>query len=174
MGAFLETERLRLRTFNTSDFENLYSLHSDPEVMRFSKRRSPESQQETAATLDRISKISNSPLELGFLAADLKPFNQFIGWFALGPLEGTSEIQIGYRIKKMFWSKGYATEGARELLRFALEDMSLKKIVAITDLDNLASQRVLDKLGFFSKGQVEYQASSDAPKEIVQWFEINR
>lgn len=174
MEPIFETDRIRVRKFTESDLENLFALHSDPEIMQFSSRRVPESKAETAATLKRLIDIYQRTPGLGFWAAELKSMGQFIGWFAIGTLPGTSEIEIGYRLLKKYWGHGYATEGARGLLQYAFDVLDLKKIVAISDLGNLVSKRVLGKSGFIYLGEVDYQASPDDPNEVVHWFVAKR
>ena len=62
------------------------------------------------------------------------------------------EIEIGYFLKRAAWGKGYATEAAQRLLRFAFEDSPLEVVVAVIDPGNKSSRRVLEKIGFFSTG----------------------
>ncbi len=174
MTTILETDRFRLRRFEEDDFGNLFVLHSDPEVMRFSSRRSPESDIEVAATLKRLIQRYRESSGFGIWAAELKSSGEFIGWFGLDSLPGTSEIEVGYRLLRRHWGSGFATEGTRELLSHAFHVLGLKKIVAISDLDNIASKRVLEKSGFIYSGELEYEASLETPKEIVSWFIANR
>ena len=62
------------------------------------------------------------------------------------------EIEIGYFLRRSAWGKGFATEAAQRLLRFAFEDTSLKEVVAVIESENKSSRRVLDKIGFVSTG----------------------
>ena len=62
------------------------------------------------------------------------------------------EIEIGYILKKSAWGKGYATEATNRLLKFAFEETPLEELVATTDLENIASQRVLEKCGLVYEG----------------------
>ena len=69
------------------------------------------------------------------------------------------DIEIGYVLKKSAWGKGYATEACKRLLKFAFEDSPLKEIVATTDPENAASQRVLEKCGLVYQGLVRAYAN---------------
>ena len=62
------------------------------------------------------------------------------------------EIELGYLMKRSAWGKGYATEAAGRLLRFAFEESPLEEVVAVTDPDNRRSQQVLRKIGMTDEG----------------------
>ncbi len=70
------------------------------------------------------------------------------------------EVEVGYRLHVSQWGKGYATEIARELVRFGFEDLGLSRIVAITHPENVRSQRVIAKLGFRYEGERHFYKSS--------------
>lgn len=166
----LETKRLRLRRFTEGDFENLCAQDGDPQVMKFVTNGLPRSHDEIANWLKRVIAGYNETSGLGFWAAELKTNHQFVGTFGLGLLPGRAETEIGFRILVKHWDRGYATEGCRELLKYAFEHLGLDRVVAITELENLASKKVLEKSGLKYNGDIEYQASPDQPKEILSWF----
>jgi ribosomal-protein-alanine N-acetyltransferase len=62
-------------------------------------------------------------------------------------LEGTPEIELAYGLAKPYWGSGFATEAARACLRYGFAEMKLERIVAVVNPGNVASQRVLEKLG---------------------------
>ncbi len=72
---------------------------------------------------------------------------EFIGWFCLKHLDDTNEIEIGYRLLKEYWGKGYATEMSDKIIEYGFEIMKLNVIVGITQPGNMASQKVLKKVG---------------------------
>lgn len=174
MDSVLNTERICLRKMRLSDFDELYVLGSDPEVMRFSSLPGPMSDAQVREMLNKILKWNSEWSDSGVWAGELKSTGQFIGWFALKPLPGTSEIEIGYRLQRKHWGHGYATEVVRKLVSHGIQTLGLKKIVAITAPENRASIRVLEKVGFRYLGEVDYQPDPIRPKAPVPWFEISR
>jgi RimJ/RimL family protein N-acetyltransferase len=83
---------------------------------------------------------------LGFWAAEAKGTRDFLGWFHLRPTEDGS-VDLGYRLRKTAWNKGYATEGSRALIRKSFTDLGVPRVVAHTMTVNQASRRVLEKSG---------------------------
>jgi RimJ/RimL family protein N-acetyltransferase len=122
MKTIVETERLRIREMRIEDYDNLYALDSDPEVMKFISNGKPMEAAAVRSVLERILARYEEWKVYGVWAAELKSSGEFVGWFALKPLPGTSEIEIGYRVLKKNWGEGYATEGAKELLRYGIKE----------------------------------------------------
>lgn len=174
MKSLFETPRLRIRTFVESDFEILFELDSDPEVMKYISGGRPMTSDEVRATLQRIIAKYTEWKVYGVWAAEKKDSNEFIGWFSLKPLPGTSEIEIGYRLLKSHWGQGFATEGAKVLLDYGLGVLGLKKVVAITNIENDPSKKVLQKIGLKLIDDRKYQSSPSSPEQRVTWFEIFR
>ncbi|MFD1073331.1 GNAT family N-acetyltransferase [Longispora fulva] len=71
----------------------------------------------------------------------------FLGWFALAPTASVDEFELGYRLRARAWGLGYATEGARALLRVAFDDLGARRVYARTMAVHLASRRVMEKAG---------------------------
>ena len=84
----------------------------------------------------------------GFWVAIEKATGDFLGWFSFRPSEDTAqEVALGYRLHKAAWGKGFATEGARALIRKGFSEMGVQCVVATAYQDNLASRRVMEKVG---------------------------
>ena len=150
MQVFLETERLLLRRFTEADVENLVSLDGDPEVMRFINGGRPVSQAEIcAAVLPGMLLCYERFPGFGFWAAVAKSTGGFLGWFEFRPTEssGPGEVELGYRLCQSAWGKGYATEGARALVRKGFTELGVVRVFATTMAVNLASRRVMEKAG---------------------------
>jgi len=154
MNRIIETERLYLRRFVREDAEMIYRLNSDTDVMRYmpaaSRRRvdpdsAAEMVRECIAQYERFSG-------LGIWPTILKASDEPIGWTCLKPLGDTTEIELGYRYFPQHWGKGFATEISKEVVRYGFEDLGLHRIVGITHPENLASRRVLEKVGFGFEG----------------------
>jgi RimJ/RimL family protein N-acetyltransferase len=85
----------------------------------------------------------------GFWAAIEKATGDFLGWFHLRPAEGSpvDEPELGYRLRRSAWGKGYATEGARALIGKGFTELGVQRVVASTMAVNAASRRVMEKCG---------------------------
>jgi RimJ/RimL family protein N-acetyltransferase len=86
------------------------------------------------------------------------------------------EIEIGYILKRSAWGKGYATEATDRLLKFAFEETPLEELVATTDPENTASQRVLEKCGLLYEGMRRAYAAECPGFRITrqQWLETSQ
>jgi len=150
MDIFLETGRLVLRRFTRSDAELLVELDSDPEVMRHltGGRTTPRTRVETAVLPAIIREYTDCP-GFGTFATHTKADGEFIGWCMLLPESGspTDEAELGYRLRKPVWGKGYAVEGSRALIDYGFTDRGLRRIVAETMAVNGQSRRVMEKVG---------------------------
>jgi RimJ/RimL family protein N-acetyltransferase len=150
MQVFCETQRLVLRRFTMADVDNLVRLDADPGVMHFITGGIPTAREEIENEILPAFLAYYERFEgYGFWAAIEKPTGQFLGWFHFRPREGASpdEAEIGYRLRKSAWGKGYATEGSRALIRKGFTEFGVRRVVAETMAVNLASRRVMEKAG---------------------------
>ena len=150
MQVFLETERLVLRRFTTGDVDNLVGLDADPDVMRFVSGGIPTSRDEIENEfLPAFLGYYQRYQAYGFWAAIEKSTGDFLGWFHFRPREGTApdQVELGYRMRKSAWGKGYATEGSRALIRKGFADSSVQRVTAEAMAANMASRRVMEKAG---------------------------
>lgn len=147
----LKTQRLFIRPAATSDAKLLYDLNIDPEVVRYTGESSFNS------TMDALEVIKNKMIPQ-FNEYKMGRFlvfthdGHFLGWCGLKFFPKTNEIDLGYRFKKEYWGKGFATESSFELLRYGFHDLGLTKIIAKSMPENTASIKVLQKLGMTFKG----------------------
>jgi len=143
----LETDRLTLRQFTETDVENLFELNSDPEVMRYITGGKPTPREEIR---DNIIPFHLGVYErsdgLGTWAAQARSTGEFLGWFHFRPGSGEG-AELGYRLRRGAWNKGYATEGSRALIRKGFTDLRVDRVFALTMTVNTASRRVLEKAG---------------------------
>lgn len=148
MDTFLETERLILRRLTESDADHLHELDSDPDVMRLLTNGKPTSYE---VIRDRIlpallAEYDRSPKHGRFAALD-RTDGAFVGWFALRLRDDPDEAELGYRLRRPAWGKGYATEGCRALTHKAFTELGLQRVFAETMAVNRASRRVMEKCG---------------------------
>lgn len=148
----IETTRFLLRPFETSDKEGLFSLDSDPEVVRY-LGNNPMQTIEQAEQL--IAYIQQQYADNGigrWVVAD-KQTGEFIGWaglkFVTEPTnDRTHFYDIGYRLLQKHWGKGIATECALVSLEYGFGTMQLDAIHAGAHQQNVVSNHILQKLGF--------------------------
>jgi RimJ/RimL family protein N-acetyltransferase len=147
---FLETERLLLRRFTEHDVDHLVELDGDPDVMHFvtGGRATPRAEIESdvlPAFLGYYTRFAG----YGFWAAIEKSTARFLGWFHFRPANDTrpNEVELGYRLHKSAWGKGYATEGSRALIDKGFAELGVERVVAFTMVVHVASRRVLEKSG---------------------------
>ncbi|WP_158890920.1 GNAT family N-acetyltransferase [Amycolatopsis anabasis] len=148
MHVFLETKRLVLRRFTEADVDDLVLLDSDPEVMRFLTGEPTPRAEIEGDVLPRILRdYGRGPA--GRWAAIERSTGEFVGWLALQPPEdgNVAEVELGYRLKAPVWGRGYATEGARALIRKGFTELGVQRVWAQTMAVNTASRRVLEKAG---------------------------
>ena len=150
MQVFLETEHMVLRRFTADDVDLLFDLDSDPEVMRFltggiSTPREVIQNDILPAFLRSYEPFSG----LGVFAAIEKESEEFLGWFSFRPKDAADphNVALGYRLRRAIWGQGYATEGARALIRKGFTELGVQRVFATTYQDNLASRRVMEKAG---------------------------
>lgn len=92
----------------------------------------------------------------GWWAVESRTSSQLIGWSGLQYLPETGEIEIGYLLAKPFWGQDLASEGARVGMEFGFQQLQLPTIIGIVHPENIASQRVLEKLGLQFQGESQY------------------
>jgi RimJ/RimL family protein N-acetyltransferase len=152
----LVTERLALREFRPGDAEALYRLDSDPRVMRYIGNGSVGTRAAVVAAVTRSMRYYGTYPGLGVWPAEDRVSGEFIGWFCLKYVPDTVEVEVGYRLAPSAWGRGYATEGARGVVRHGFTDLGLSRIIGLTHPDNAASQRVLRKAGLTDAGWGNY------------------
>jgi RimJ/RimL family protein N-acetyltransferase len=157
----LVTERLVLRRFTAADASNLLALDGDPEVMRYIEPKVKTRAQIEAEVLPLfLGRYQRYP-GFGRWAADARDGGDFVGWFGLRPVQpiegaivdwpdappGGGVAEIGYRLRRSVWGRGYATEGARALVSRAFTELGVREVVATTMTVNTQSRAVMEKAG---------------------------
>jgi len=147
---YLETDRILLRRFTPADVDNLVELDSDPKVMRYLSGgiATPRDEIENSI-LPAFLRYYERGDRYGFWAAIERSTGDFIGWFHFRPDANASpnEPELGYRLRKVAWGQGYGTEVSRALLRKGFTEFDAERAFASTYEYNLASRRVMEKVG---------------------------
>lgn len=150
----LETSRLNLRFVSHDDFEFVYQLQSDPETMRYI--RPPETDRAVVKErIDMLMKYARENPGLGSMVAFWKETGAPVATAVLRHVDYQPEndLELGYVIAPGFRGLGLATEIAQGIATYAFKRFAVPNVVAVTDPENLASQKVLLKCGFRLKGR---------------------
>jgi RimJ/RimL family protein N-acetyltransferase len=150
----LETARLRLRPFSEADLDGIFALQSNSQVLRYWD--SPPWKKRWQA--ERFIGVCRQMEQDGTgarLAIERLEDNAFIGWCSLSKWNPEyRSAKLGYCLDEIAWGRGYATEAAGALLQWAFVSLDLNRVQSETDTRNVASCRVLEKLGFFREGRL--------------------
>lgn len=178
MKVFLETERLILRQFTEDDANNLFELNSDPEVIRFTPDAGQPNEYAViqTQTIPKYLAYYEKYDSYGVWAVIEKSSQEFIGWFFMRPavdapyfdpvLTQPNDIELGYRLRKAAWGKGYATEAAKASISRGVSELGTQRIVAVALAANLASIRVMEKAGLKLEKRFIYEPLA---QEVVMY-----
>ena len=150
------SKRLGFRNWNLSDIDQMHEINCDEKVMEFF----PEipSKEQTTEFIVRMQK-QFSTNGFCYFAVDQLDNNQFIGFIGLSEktflADFTPCIDIGWRIKRSEWNKGFATEGAKKCLEYAKHELQIKEIFSMAPKINLKSEHIMIKIGM--KKQYEFE-----------------
>ena len=171
MHRFLETASLYLRRLIPEDAPLLAALDSDPAVMQFiSKGEATPLENIEAVILPRLLSYYTVSETVGFWAAHTRAPDTFVGWFHLRPDRfSPDEMELGYRLKRAVWGRGYATEMSRALIDRGFTAWEYDRIIARARVGNAASRRVMEKCGLRQEGFFTYPADL-----LPGWTEAER
>lgn len=153
-AALIEATRLSFRLFREADRAALTDVFGDKEVMQFA-----EAIRDEAWVKNWIAEQQKSQEVQGYSYWALvhKANSKVIGYCGLGydaNLDGRAEVALGYRLARAYWGRGYATEGVKATLDYALNKLGLSSVVATIDPSNQASIRVAEKAGMVFEKEI--------------------
>ncbi len=142
-----ETARVKARRVTPGDLEELASMYQNQEVMK--TLGGTRSREQALGLLERMIKQWDE-YDFGVWILEDKETGAFMGRAGLLKvhIDGADEIELLYALLPDYWSKGIATEAAKEIVRIGFEELGLENIVSFTLPENKASQRIMEKLGF--------------------------
>ena len=144
----IETDRLILRHWLESDLEPFICMNKDSEVMHYYTHilEPEQTEQFYKKILEEFSEYG-----YGLYAVEEKCSDNFIGYIgfhrAKFEIDFCPCVEIGWRLDKEYWGKGYATEGAKACLKHGFMNLGLNKVYSFTTVVNMASQKVMQKIG---------------------------
>ncbi len=160
-----ETERLQHRAFTMDDAEALFQLRSHPDVIRYTGEP-PMTSLDAARTA--IAEYPDfDTVGYGRWGCVLRQTQSIIGFCGLKYLAELDEVDVGYRLLPDYWGRGLATEACRASLEFGFGTLQLERIIGLVLPENIASIRVMEKVGMQADGDVDYDGSR-ALKFVLQ------
>lgn len=140
----IQTDRLILRPFQLGDEEGMYQLNRDEEVLRYTGDNSFESVEEAREFL--VDYIEYCKKGFGRFAVIHQDTSEFMGFCGLRRQE-YGVVDLGFRLMKKYWGRGYATEASLASLDYGFNDLGLDQIIGRVARANEASIKVLKKCG---------------------------
>jgi ribosomal-protein-alanine N-acetyltransferase len=153
MNTIIHTERLTLRAWETKDLLDCIEMNLDKEVMKYFP--SILTKEQSIEFYDRVQKhfLENG---FGLYVVENTSTKQFLGYtgFMIANFEAsfTPCIEIGWRFKKQYWGKGYATEAAKACLQYGFDSLGFDKICSFTATPNIKSENVMKTIGMIKTG----------------------
>ncbi|MCH9659899.1 MAG: GNAT family N-acetyltransferase [Bacteroidetes bacterium] len=161
----IQTERLGLRNWENRDLKPFAAMCADPEVMKHFPGTLT-----TAETQELINRLSTHYDEFGYtyFAVDLLETGTFIGFAGIKYQTWKSIytpcVDIGWRLQRSSWGKGYATEAAKACLEAAFTTFNISEVLSFTPDTNTASEHVMKKIGMEYIGNVQHPAIENDPR----------
>ncbi len=158
------TERLILREFIEADAENIYQLNLDPDVLKYTGDKAFENPAEALVFLRNYDHYKKHGF--GRWAVIHQTNNEFLGWCGLKYTEVNNEYDIGFRFFKRYWSQGFAGESAKACLDLGFQRFGIAEIIGRAMKENLASIKVLEKIGMTFRQPFIFDGSEGLIYEI--------
>jgi ribosomal-protein-alanine N-acetyltransferase len=166
-GQEIETLRLRLRHFTPDDADDLYHIYSYPELFKYMSNEKKLSWEQTVGVINSLTENWQQH-QVGVWAVVYKKDRKLIGHCGFKFLENTQEIQIGYLLLPSYWGMGLGTEAASAALKYGFEGAKLERVVAVAKPENIASRRVMEKVG------MKYEKDAYYYNNNVVYYSISR
>ena len=170
MKKILETDRLLIREISKDDYQDLFQLHSDPIVQKYTGELPVKTISEIIKGTKERTFNDYKKYGFGRWAVIIKSTNQFTGWAGLKYLPEFDEIDIGYRFLPEFWGKGIATEASKAIIKYGFEILEIEKIIAVSMVGNTASIKVMEKVGMIFDKKAPYEEGT--PDDI--WYKLEK
>ena len=171
-----ESERLGFRRWKESDKKLFASMNADRDVMKYFPKRLTE--EESHALISRFEEHIDEK-GYGIWAVEQKEDRAFIGFIGLLDVNFDVEFkgvtEIGWRLDKNYWKKGYAVEGASACLKYAFEQLNKSEIYSFTAVVNAPSEKVMKRIGMIQTGEFEHpRIDADSPLRKHVLYKIVR
>ncbi|MTI10690.1 GNAT family N-acetyltransferase [Curvivirga aplysinae] len=169
----LTTDRLILQPLEHRDLDLIISLFTDEEIMTYAG--GAVSAESCEKEMPDYAGLGHKVAHQGVWTIGLRETGEKFGTFSLFPMPKdkeetipTGHTEIGYFILKDYWGKGYVTEAAKHIIKFAFTETNLEQLTACVDDDNAASRNILQKVGMIEDGTIEAYGT------ILPFFTLNK
>lgn len=153
----IETKRLLLRPFTMDDKNSIFNVMKDKEMSKYTGDEQWQTIENAEGFINLALRLYDSDYETfrHFFAIVEKESEELIGVCGVGGIEyDRTENEVFYHIGKAFWGKGYATEAAEAMLRYSFDQLGLSKIIGVAHPENIASNKVLERIGLKRVGVI--------------------
>jgi RimJ/RimL family protein N-acetyltransferase len=158
----LETARLILRRLSTDDADFMLELLNQSSFLRYIGDKGVRTSEDAIRYIQTGPIASYERFGFGLYLVELKETGAPIGMCGLLKRDSLPDVDVGFAFLPDYWSQGFAFESAAAVMNYGREALGLRRIVAITSLDNLASIKLLEKLGLRFEGLIKL--SEDQPE----------
>ena len=147
--------KLALRPLDLRDNPELHRIFNQPGIMRYFPKPGP-------VAMDRVQRIIEGQLKhwdtygYGWWAVEDRNSSELVGWCGLQFLPETGETEVAFMISQQWQGQGYATEAGRLSLEYGFGTLALEEIVGIVHVENVASQKTLEKIGLHTPRRADY------------------
>jgi RimJ/RimL family protein N-acetyltransferase len=163
-----ETDRLELRPRTMADYEACLAMDRDPEVVQFVSGPWTDPAEHESFLKHRM--LADFGAGFGYwsiYSRHCRP--EFLGWVLLIPFDAIGpEIEIGWRLNRAAWGRGFASEAARPIICHAFNELRLHSVVADIHPQNVASIRVAEKVGMTFRGEGQHAGAPCKRYEMTQ------
>jgi RimJ/RimL family protein N-acetyltransferase len=150
----LQTDRLVLRPFRESDLDGYAAMCANAEVMHYLGESKPLTRAEAWRSMAVV--VGHWQLRgYGMWAVEERQSGEFVGRIGCWNPEGWPGLEIGWTLRREFWGRGFATEGARAAIQYAFAELHQDRIISLIRPDNLNSIRVAERVGEQLDGEAE-------------------
>ena len=170
MSLIIETPRLILRELVLSDAVAMFELDGNPAVMQYLGGKTTQSADQMIPIIENVRQ-QYAEKGIGRYAVILKETGEFVGWsgikFVTEPENNfVNFYDLGYRFIERYWGKGYGYEAALPWIDYAFNVMKIDRLNADAHIQNVGSNRILQKLGFTFVNKYEYEGYP------FNWYEL--
>ncbi len=162
MHIIFETPRLLLRRFTIEDAPLILQLNSDVDIVKYVHEPVLENVDQAKKILEE-NILPQYVLNFGRWAIHKKDDEKFIGWCGIKYMPKNGVYDLGYRLMKSAWGKGYATEAARQTVLYGINQLQIRIITAMAHVENTASLHVIEKIGM---NFIKYDTVDGVPVKV--------
>lgn len=168
MSQIIRTTRLILKPRTINEFQHCLNMDLDPEVSKYIPGKLDGSANHIQFLENRITTTYLQGLGYWSIFKNNESF-EFIGWIHLLPTnENKTSAEIGWRLKRLAWGYGYATEAAAAILTYAFNGLKIDRVVAYTHVNNIRSKKLMIRLGMRFINDFMYEGDIE-----TSYYEIN-